>query len=226
MTAAIPSERVVDILVNSGYRRVSAPLQIAGAIRVTQWPESLRAISSAQASADCTTGLAREPINWRTTTELMVRTGMSCETSDTVSPQDADLVARHEAVSQHVARRRAYSFQEVPSRQLGFVDDVDLAELAARLQPGGQLVDAKVFGSQADLEQPALLGLLEVGQDGGTGDRELFCDLTLGHVLNIIHPNDLGKLPVADLSASRHGDPSRKPGSGRSHPADSTVDQA
>ncbi len=30
MTAAIPSERVVDILVNSGYRRVSAPLQIAG----------------------------------------------------------------------------------------------------------------------------------------------------------------------------------------------------
>jgi hypothetical protein len=30
MTAATPSERVADILVNSGYRRISAPLQVAG----------------------------------------------------------------------------------------------------------------------------------------------------------------------------------------------------
>jgi hypothetical protein len=30
MTAATPSERVADILVTSGYRRVSAPLQVAG----------------------------------------------------------------------------------------------------------------------------------------------------------------------------------------------------
>lgn len=30
MTAATPSERVADILVNSGYRRIGAPLQVAG----------------------------------------------------------------------------------------------------------------------------------------------------------------------------------------------------
>ena len=30
MTAATPSERVADILVNSGYRRISGPLQVAG----------------------------------------------------------------------------------------------------------------------------------------------------------------------------------------------------
>lgn len=30
MTAAMPSERVADVLVNSGYRRISPPLQVAG----------------------------------------------------------------------------------------------------------------------------------------------------------------------------------------------------
>jgi len=30
MTAAMPSERVADVLVNAGYRRISPPLQVAG----------------------------------------------------------------------------------------------------------------------------------------------------------------------------------------------------
>lgn len=30
MTAAVPAERVADILIGAGYRRIASPLQVAG----------------------------------------------------------------------------------------------------------------------------------------------------------------------------------------------------